>query len=81
MRQQNNQSYDQKKGSADQCATGQKHGMDGSSIGRSEMNMGSSSSSVSNQSRSTGSRSDYGGSEGNSRERKTARNGSDSSES
>ena len=80
MRQERNQSYDQKKGSADQCATGQKRGMDGGSIGRGEMSMGSGSSS--GQSRNAGSgRSDHGGSEGNSRERKTARNGSDSSES
>ena len=81
MKQQHNQSYDQKKGSADQCTTGQKQGLDGGSIGRGSMNMGSSSSSASNGSRSAGSRSDYGGSEGNSRERKTARNGSDSNES
>ena len=73
--------YDQEKGSADQCATGQKHGMDGGSIGRGNMGTGDSSSSASNQSRNAGSRSDYGGSEGNSRERKSARNGSDSSES
>jgi hypothetical protein len=79
MKQQHNQTYDQKKGSADQCATGQKQGMPGGSIGRGEMDMGSPG--ARNDSRgSSASRSDYGGSEGNSRERKTARNGSDSNE-
>ena len=73
------QNYDQKKGSADQCSTGQKQGLDGGSIGRGNMNMGSQASN--SESRSGGSRSDHGGSEGNSRERKSARNGSDSSES
>ena len=82
MKQYQNQSFDQKKGSADQCATGQKHGMDGGSIGRGNMAMGSNASSSASNRSSQGSsgRSDYGGSEGNSRERKTARNGSDSNE-
>ena len=83
MRQQQNQTYDQKKGSADQCTTGEKQGMPGGSIGRGEMGMDSSGTSTgSNNTRNAGSgRSDHGGSEGNSRERKTARNGSDSNES
>jgi hypothetical protein len=72
-----NQNSDLKKGSADRSATGSKQGMPGGQIGRGEMSMGSSS--ASNQSsRSAGSRSDYGGSEGNSRQHKSARNGSDS---
>ena len=77
MRQQQNQSYDQKKGSADRCATGEKQGMPGGQIGRGEMSMGGSASSEGNPVRNA----DDGGSEGNSRERKTARNGSDSNES
>ena len=77
MRQERNQSYDQKKGSADCDVTGSKKGMPGGEIGRNSMS-GSSSESAT---RNAGSRSDYGGSEGNSRERKTARNGSDSDES
>ena len=73
------QSYDQKKGSADCDVTGSRKGMPGGEIGRNSM---SSPSGSSGQSRNAGSgRSDYGGSEGNSRERKTARNGSDSDES
>ena len=74
MRQERNQSYDQKKGSADCDVTGSKKGMPGGEIGRS---LGGTS----NASRSAGSGSDYGGSEGNSRERKSARHGSDSNES
>ena len=78
MRQQNNQSYDQKKGSADCDVTGSKKGMPGGEIGRNSMSSpGGSSSST----RNAGSKSDYGGSEGNSRERKSARHGSDSNES
>jgi hypothetical protein len=72
-----NQNSELKKGSADRSATGSKQGMPGGQVGRGEMSMGSSS--ASNQSsRSAGSRSDYGGSEGNSRQHKSARNGSDS---
>jgi len=70
-----NQTYDQKKGSADRSVTGSKHGMPGGDIGRGSMSSSSSSS------RSSGSRSDYGGSEGNSRERKNARSGSQSNRS
>jgi hypothetical protein len=68
-RKQQNQSFDQKKGSADQTVSGSRQSMAGSNIARgdSSMNMGG--------------RSDYGGPEGNSRERKTSRNGSDSNES
>ena len=76
MRQQHNQSFDQKKGSADRDVTGSKKGMPGGEIGRNSMS-GSSDSAT----RNAGSKSDYGGSEGNSRERKGARNGSDSSKS
>ena len=71
MRQQHNQSYDQKKGSADQSVTGSKQGMPGGEIGRGSMGA----------SRSGSSNADYGGPEGNSRERKTSRSGSDSNES
>jgi hypothetical protein len=74
MKQQHNQSYDQKKGSADRDVTGSKQGMPGGEIGRGSMSSGSSNG------RSSGN-ADYGGPEGNSRERKTARNGSDSGES
>jgi hypothetical protein len=59
MKGQNEQSYDQKKGSADQQVSGEKRGMPGAAIGRAE-------------------RPDDGGPEGNSPDRKTARNGSDS---
>ena len=59
-----NNQVDQKKGSADRGVTGSKHGMPGGQIGRGNMSMGSSASSA--------------GSQGNSRERKSARNGSDS---
>jgi hypothetical protein len=58
---------DQKKGSADRDVTGSKKGMPGGEIGR-------------NASPVTA-KPDYGGAEGNSRERKSARNGSDSDES
>ena len=81
MKQQQNQTYDQKKGSADCDVTGSKKGMPGGDIGRGSMSAGSSDSSRSHQTRSAGGSADYGGSEGNSRERKSARNGSDSSES
>jgi hypothetical protein len=74
MRQQHNQSYDQKKGSADREVTGSKKGMPGAEIGRGNM----SSDASSGHARGKG---DYGGTEGNSRERKSARNGSDSNES
>ena len=73
MRQQQNQSYDQKKGSADCDVTGSKKGMPGGEIGRNNLDDSST--------RHAGAKSDYGGSEGNSRERKSVRNGSDSSES
>ena len=69
-RQNQNQTFDQKKGSADERVTGNRQGMPGRNIGRNE-------TSTSN----TKARSDHGGPEGNSRERKTARNGSDSNES
>ena len=76
------QSYDQKKGSADRCATGEKHGMPGGQIGRGSMSAGSSAGMASSRSsqsgRGSGGNADYGGSEGNSRERKSARSGSDS---
>ena len=71
----NNQSYDQKKGSADRSVTGSKHGMPGGDIGRGSMSSSSSSG------RSSSSRADYGGPEGNSREHKSARNGSRSNDS
>lgn len=73
MRQQHNQSYDQKKGSADRDVTGSKKGMPGGDIGRGSMSSSSSG-------HSSGS-ADYGGPEGNSRERKSSRHGSDSNES
>jgi hypothetical protein len=76
MRQERNQSHDQKKGSADCDVTGSKKGMPGGDIGRNSM-----SGSDSQATRHATGKSDYGGSEGNSRERKSARNGSDSSES
>ena len=63
MKQQDNQSYDQKTGSADREVTGTKKGMPGGEIGRGSTASGNA---------------DYGGSEGNSPERKTSRNGSDS---
>ena len=66
---QQNQSFDQKKGSADQSVSGSRQSMAGSNIARGDHSM---------QSRS---RSDYGGPEGNSRERKSSRSGSDSNES
>ena len=75
MRQDRNQSYDQKKGSADCGVTGSKKGMPGGDIGRNSPS-GSDSST-----RHASGTSDYGGSEGNSRERKSPRNGSDSNES
>ena len=75
MRQERNQSYDQKKGSADCDVTGSKKGMPGGDIGRNSLS-GSDSST-----RNASGKSDYGGSEGNSRERKSPRNGSDSNES
>ena len=78
MRQDRNQSYDQKKGSADCDVTGSKKGMPGGDIGRNSL---SGSSSDSTATRHASGKSDYGGSEGNSRERKSPRNGSDSSES
>lgn len=59
---------DQKKGSADESVTGSRQGMPGGNIGRGE-----------DPGRLAG-RSDHGGEEGNSRERKTGRNGSDSNE-
>jgi hypothetical protein len=68
-----NQNVDQKKGSADRDVTGSRKGMPGAEIGRNSMGA--------NDSRNTGGRSDYGGSDGDSRERKSARNGSDSNES
>lgn len=68
-RKQQNQSFDQKKGSADQTVSGNRQSMPGGNIARGEGSM--------NMSR----RSDHGGPEGNSRERKTSRSGSDSSES
>jgi len=75
-------SYDQKKGSADRCATGEKQGMPGGQIGRGNMSAGGSAGTESSRSsqsgRNSGSNMDYGGSEGNSRERKSARSGSDS---
>ena len=67
MKQHQNQTFDQKKGSADQCVTGNRQGMPGGNIGRDEASRSNMKS-----------RSDHGGEEGNSRERKTARNGSDS---
>jgi hypothetical protein len=67
-RQYQNQTFDQKKGSADDRTSGQPQGMPGGEIGR-------------NQTRNAGGNADEGGPEGNSRERKTARNGSDSNES
>ena len=79
MKQYQNQSYDQKKGSADQCVTGEKQGMPGAEIGRGSMaSTGHSSVGGSSNARGSGGNADYGGPEGNSRERKTARNGSDS---
>jgi hypothetical protein len=69
MKQYQNQTFDQKKGSADQVATGQKQGMPGGQIGRGSMGA------------SRGGNVDSGGPEGNSRERKSPRNGSDSNES
>jgi hypothetical protein len=66
-----NQTIDQKKGSADRSVTGSKQGMPGGDIGRNSMAGKNAASS----------KSDYGGSEGNSRERKSSRSGSDSSES
>ena len=66
---QQNQSFDQKKGSADQSVSGSRQSMAGSNIARGEGSIHSSA------------RSDYGGPEGNSRERKSSRNGSDSGES
>ena len=76
MRQDRNQSHDQKKGSADCDVTGSKKGMPGGDIGRNSL-----SGSDSTNTRHASGNSDYGGSEGNSRERKSPRNGSDSSES
>ena len=82
MKQYQNQTFDQKKGSADRDVTGSKKGMPGGDIGRGSMSSSSSSStSASNQSRSAGSKADHGGPEGNSRERKTSRSGSHSNES
>jgi hypothetical protein len=66
---QQNQSFDQKKGSADQSVSGSRQSMAGGNIARGDGSMHSRS------------RSDYGGPEGNSRERKSSRSGSDSSES
>jgi hypothetical protein len=74
MKQQHNQSFDQKKGSADRDVTGSKKGMPGGDIGRGSMSSSSSSG------RSSGN-ADYGGREGKSRESKNARNGSDAAES
>jgi len=71
-------SYDQKKGSADRCATGEKQGMPGGQIGRGNMSAGGSAGTESSRSSQSGRNMDYGGSEGNSRERKSARSGSDS---
>ena len=79
MRQERNQSYDQKKGSADRDVTGSKKGMPGAEIGRNSMS--GMSGTAGNATRNAGGTADHGGSEGNSRERKTARNGSDSNES
>jgi hypothetical protein len=66
---QQNQSFDQKKGSADQSVSGSRQSMAGSNIARGEGSMKSSA------------RSDHGGPEGNSRERKTSPSGSNSDES
>ena len=76
MRQDRNQSYDQKKVSADCDVTGSKKGMPGGEIGRNKL-----SGSDSNATRHATGKSDYGGSEDNSRVRKSPGNGSDSSES
>jgi hypothetical protein len=70
---QHNQNVDQKKGSADRDVSGTRKGMPGGAIGRNEAGI--------DHSRNAGGRSDEGGSEGNSRERKGARTGSDSNES
>jgi hypothetical protein len=61
---------DQKKGSADRSVTGSKQGLPGGDIGRNSM-----------AGKDSATKSDYGGSEGNSRERKSSRSGSDSDES
>ena len=66
---QQNQTFDQKKGSADQSVSGSRQSMAGSNIARGDSSI-----------RSSG-RSDYGGPEGNSRERKSSRSGSESNES
>jgi hypothetical protein len=76
MRQDRNQSYDQKKGSADRDVTGSRKGMPGGDIGRNSM-----SGSESNASRHASGKLDYGGGASDSHERKGARSGSDSSES
>ena len=70
MKQQNNQSYDQKKGAADRDVTGSKKGVPGGDIGRNSMS-----------SSSTSARSDHGGSEADSRERKSSPGGAKSNES
>ena len=66
---QQNQSFDQKKGSADQSVSGSRQSMAGSNIARGDSSMHSRSCT------------DYGGPEGNSRERKSSRSGSDANES
>ena len=63
-----NQTVDQKKGSADESVTGTRQSMPGINIARGDSSVDASA------------RSADGGPEGNSRERKTARNGSDSNE-
>jgi hypothetical protein len=65
-RQYENQSFDQKTGSADERVSGETPGLPGARIARGEQATGVS---------------DAGGPEGNSPERKTARNGSDSNAS
>ena len=78
---QQNQNVDLKKGSADCDVSGSKKGMPGGDIGRGSNLSGSARDSGSSQGSNAAGRSDYGGPEGNSRERKSARNGSDSDES
>jgi hypothetical protein len=71
MKQNQNQTIDQKKGSADRDVTGSKQGMPGGDIGRNSM-AGKNSASG---------KADHRGSEGSSREPKSSRSGSDSNES
>jgi hypothetical protein len=78
MAQRNDQTYDQKKGSADERVSGEKHGMPGAAIARGEGTADGGGAPAGNAKRAHGGRADDGGSEGNSPERKTARNGSDS---